>query len=188
MNASSLLVSNQCVVLGRRALQQLRASLERDSGLQVAGYLQEAGFAGGEEMYGAFLTWLKGVYGVDHPAELDAARLGEVLSRFFSESGWGTLQVSRIAPSVLAFDSSDWSEADRSGTAQYPSCHLTSGLLSDFLGRIAEAVVGVMEVECVSRGESRCRFLAGAPDTLQNLYERMSQGLSYGQALGLDGA
>jgi hypothetical protein len=54
MNAPSLLVTHHCVPVGRRALHQLRASLERDTGLQSATYLQEAGFAGGEEVFNAY--------------------------------------------------------------------------------------------------------------------------------------
>jgi hypothetical protein len=42
-----------------------------------------------------------------------------------------------------------------------------------------------MEVECRSRGDARCRFLAGAPETLSTLYDRMAQGTSYADALGL---
>jgi hypothetical protein len=71
---------------------------------------------------------------------------------------------------------------------EYPSCHLTCGLLADFLGRISDGLVAVMEVECRSRGDSRCRFLAGSPETLSTLYERMAQGMSYEAALGLAGA
>jgi hypothetical protein len=42
-----------------------------------------------------------------------------------------------------------------------------------------------MEVECRSRGDARCRFLAGAPDTLSTLYDRMAQGTAYADALGV---
>jgi len=45
--------------------------------------------------------------------------------------------------------------------------------------------VAVMEVECRSRGDARCRFLAGSPDTLSALYDRMAQGSSYSEALGI---
>jgi hypothetical protein len=38
--------------------------------------------------------------------------LGETLSGFFRETGWGTLTVTPIAQAVIALDSSDWSEAD----------------------------------------------------------------------------
>jgi hypothetical protein len=42
-----------------------------------------------------------------------------------------------------------------------------------------------MEVECRSRGDGRCRFLAGSPETLGTLYDRMAQGTGYAEALGI---
>jgi len=38
-------------------------------------------------------------------------------------------------------------------------------------------------VECRSRGDRKCRFLAGAPETLGVLYERMAAGSPYVEAL-----
>lgn len=187
MTATALLVSPNCLALSRRSLHQLRASLERDAGLQTAAYLQEAGFAGGEAVYQAYRGWLAGRYGIDSPAGLDVRHLGETLSGFFRETGWGTLTVTPIAQAVIALDSSDWSEADASAGTQYPSCHLSSGMLADVLGRVSNSTLGVMEVECLSRGDDRCRFLAGAPETLQVLYDRMAEGHSYHEALGIGG-
>lgn len=172
--------------LGRRVIHQLRAALERDTGLQAAGYLQEAGFAGGEELYGEFSAWLRAAHGVERPAELDVKHLSEVLSEFFAAQGWGALTAEPLGPSVLALDSAEWAEASDEGRGEFPSCHLTCGLLADFLGRLSEGLVAVMEVECRSRGDARCRFLAGAPETLSALYDRMAQGSSYADALGLN--
>jgi predicted hydrocarbon binding protein len=171
--------------LGRKVLHQLRAALERDTGLQAASYLQEAGFAGGEELFAEFAEWLVATRGVERPSELDAEFLGEVLSQFFAEQGWGALQVTRLGDSVLALDSSDWAEASDEGRGEFPSCHLTCGLLADFFGRLSDGLVAVMEVECRSRGEGRCRFLAGSPETLSTIYDRMAQGLGYADALGV---
>ena len=70
--------------LGRKVIHQLRAALERDTGPQAASYLQEAGFAGGEELFAAFTEWLVATRGVERPADLDAEFLGEVLSQFFA--------------------------------------------------------------------------------------------------------
>src|SRR5204862_109992 len=84
--------------LGRKVLHQLRAALERDTGLQAASYLQEAGFAGGEELYAEFAQWLVATRGVERPADLDAQYLSEVLSQFFSELGWGALTVTPPLP------------------------------------------------------------------------------------------
>jgi predicted hydrocarbon binding protein len=171
--------------LGRRVIHQLRASLERDTGLQAASYLQEAGFAGGEELYREFGDWLVGTRGVEHPGDLDVQFLSEVLSQFFSEQGWGELTASPVGPAVLALDSAEWAEASDESRGEFPSCHLTCGLLADFFGRLSEGMVAVMEVECRSRGDARCRFLAGAPETLSALYDRMAQGSGYVDALGL---
>ena len=117
--------------------------------------------------------------------DLDARFLGEVLSQFFAEQGWGALEVTRLADAVLALDSTEWAEAAEDGRGEFPSCHLTCGLLADFLGRLSDGVVAVMEVECRSRGDARCRFLAGAPETLSMVYDRMAQGSSYADALGV---
>jgi predicted hydrocarbon binding protein len=185
MTATALLVSPHCLAISRKSLHQLRSSLERDAGLQTASYLQEAGFAGGEAVYQAYRGWLTGRFGVQEPSGLDVRHLGETLSGFFRETGWGTLTVTPIAQAVIALDSPDWSEAESGAGAQYPSCHLSSGMLADFLGRVSNTTLGVMEVECVTKGDSRCRFLAGAPESLQVLYERMAEGQTYQEALGI---
>jgi predicted hydrocarbon binding protein len=172
--------------LGRRVIHQLRASLERDTGLQAATYLQEAGFAGGEELYAAFTGWLSRSRGVEQPSELDVNHFGEVLADFFAEQGWGRLTAMPLGP-VLALDSSEWAEALDVQQGEFPSCHLSCGLLADFLGRISKDLVAVMEVECRSRGEPRCRFLAGSPETLSIVYDRVAQGTGYLEALGVSG-
>lgn len=171
--------------LGRKVIHQLRAALERDTGLQAASYLQEAGFAGGEELHAEFAEWLQATRGVERPAELDARFLSEVLSEFFAAQGWGALSVTALGGAVLALDSAEWAEASDEARGEFPSCHLTCGLLADFFGRLSDGLVAVMEVECRSRGDGRCRFLAGAPETLSALYDRMAQGTSYAEALGV---
>jgi predicted hydrocarbon binding protein len=170
--------------IGRRVLHQLRASLERDAGLQASTYLQEAGFAGGEELYAEFSEWLLATRGVERAPELDVQFLSEVLSEFFADQGWGALTATPLSPAVLALDAAQWAEAAEEGRSEFPSCHLTCGLLADFLGRLSDGLVAVMEVECRSRGDARCRFLAGAPETLSTLYDRMAQGIGYGEAIG----
>ncbi len=171
--------------LGRRVLHQLRSALERDTGLQASTYLQEAGFAGGEELYADFREWLLANRGVEDPSQLDAEFLSETLSAFFADQGWGRLEASRLGDAVLALDSAEWAESVETGGTEFPSCHLTCGMLADFFGRLSDGLVAVMEVECRSRGDARCRFLAGSPDTLGTLYDRMAQGTSYTEALGV---
>jgi predicted hydrocarbon binding protein len=185
MNAAALLIPHRCLVLSRSALHQLRISLEKATGVQSATYLQEAGFASGEGVYNAFCEWAAATYFVGKPSDLDVQFLGEAMSGFFHECGWGTLVPDQIAPAVMCLDSTDWSEANPESEAQYPCCHFSCGMLADFMGRLSSGLMGVMEVECRSRGDERCRFLAGSPETLHLIYERMNQGLTYQQALGI---
>jgi hypothetical protein len=180
----SLLAAHHCVGLGARSLQTLRASLERDLGANAAAYLQEAGFVGGTDLFNAFCAWLAESTGVADPGTLDAAHLPGVLTAFFSNLGWGSLSVAPLGDAVLALDSADWAEADPNAGAAYPSCHVTGGLLSAFFGHLGAGMMAVLEVECRSRGEARCRFLAGAPETMHAMYERLSAGLGVEEAIG----
>ena len=171
------LVASSLVAVSPRALYALRDRV----GAQA---LQEAGYAAGEGTYKAFAAWLPGVAGVDDPKELAAPRLAEVLSRFFSSLGWGTVEVETLGDATFAVDSMNWPEAQPDAGLQYPSCSFTSGLLADFMTRIAEAGLAVMEVECRTRGDQRCRWLVGSPETLTALYEHMAQGADYRTILG----
>jgi len=165
------------VALPPRALHALRDR----AGAQA---LQEAGYAAGESTFRAFTAWLAEAAGVEHPGDLAAPRLAEVLSQFFGRLGWGAVQVAPLGSAVLAVDAGQWAEAAPDAGLQYPSCFFTSGLLADFMGRIADTPLAVMEVECRSRGDARCRWLLGAPETLTALYEHMTQGADYLTVLG----
>jgi predicted hydrocarbon binding protein len=170
------------VIVGKRALHHLRAVLERETGPQAALLLREIGFATGEALYEAFEAWVREYYNVDSPSALDSAFLPEALSGFFGEAGWGSVAMSQLTPSVIALDMQDWAEADAHGS-EYPSCHFSSGMLADFFTRLGGSQAAVMEVDCASRGEARCRFLVGSPDMLTYVYERMTAGMTYAQAL-----
>lgn len=171
------------VTVGRRALHQLRAVLERETGVQAALLLREVGFATGEALYDAFGHWTRERYHVETPSALDSAYLGEALAGFFAETGWGTVTLTEVTPTVLGLDAPDWAEGAPHG-AEYPSCHFSCGMLADFFTRLGGSQAAVMEVECESRGDARCRFLVGSPDLLTYVYERMTAGMTYGQALG----
>jgi hypothetical protein len=106
------------------------------------------------------------------------------LSTFFTEMGWGELVVERIGMRGLELRSSDWAEADPGLGATYPTCFLSSGLLADFLTRLAGAPIAIMEVECRSRNDEHCRFFAGSPETLDAAYDAMAQGEDYLSVFG----
>jgi len=167
--------------IGKNALHQMRVVLERETGPKASHLLREIGFAAGEGLWQRFDAMVRENYDVSSASELDATYLGEALNRFFTESGWGSLNQSELTPLVLALDSPDWAEA-QAGGAQFPSCHFSCGALSDFFTRLGVARAAVMEVECRSRGEERCRFLVGSPEMLTYAYERMATGLDYRDA------
>lgn len=171
--------------IGRNALHQLRMVLERETGPKASHLLREVGFAAGESLSLHFEAMVRENYNVSSPSELDATYLGEALNRFFTETGWGSVHLGELVPQVLALDSPDWVEAHSAG-AQFPSCHFSCGALSDFFTRLGIARAAVMEVECRSRGEDRCRFLVGSPEMLTYVYERMTNGMNYKDAVGSD--
>ena len=168
--------------LGHGTLRALRQSLLSHAPDQAITVLQETGFASGDDVFQAFGEWLRAQQGIASLEELDAAQLNEALSGFFQATGWGSLAISPLGGGALALDSPDWVEAEP-GTAQMPMCFFSAGLLADFLGRLAGETVAVMEVECRSRNDGRCRFLSATPETLQRVYEGMSAGRTYEEAL-----
>jgi predicted hydrocarbon binding protein len=165
------------VALSPAALHRLRDT----AGAQA---LQEAGYAAGDGLYRAFTAWLPSVAGVDDPAEVASTRLPEVVGKFFSSLGWGGVAVTQLSDAVVAVDSADWAEAQAGAGLQYPSCAFTSGVLADFFTLLGDAPLATMEVECRSRGDARCRWLLGAPESLNALYQHMAQGADYLTVLG----
>jgi predicted hydrocarbon binding protein len=156
-------------------VRQLHASLAAHAPDQLVTILQEAGYAAGEGLYQAFAA-------ANNPAELDADLLPEALSDFFRTGGWGSVTITPVGTGALAIDSIDWAEAEP-GTAQTPLCFFSAGMLADFLGRISDETIAVMEVECRSKGDARCRFLSATPPILDKVYNEMTAGRTYEEAL-----
>lgn len=171
------------LVLGSGGIRQLHHSLRQHAPDAAITVLQESGFASGEGLYQALCTWLVSHAGVQRPDELDAAQFGDALSDFFQASGWGRLSVSPVGGAALALDSTDWAEAEP-GSGESPTCFFSSGMLADLLTRVSGETVAVMEVECRSKGDGICRFLSASPATLQEVYEKMTTGMTYAEALG----
>ncbi len=169
------------VAVTRDALAGLRNALMRDTGYAAAGYLQEAGYAGGAALFDAFRQWLA-ERGAGEPESLSLGAFQAHAADFFRETGWGSLSVGEL-DSVATLDSEDWGEASPDAGLEQPCCHLSSGMFADFFGRMAGAPLAVMEVECRSTGASRCRFLLGSSEVLQHVYDGMSSGATYEEAL-----
>ena len=168
--------------LPRDSFDALRAALWRDAGANAPAWLQEAGYAGGAALHGAFAHWCASK-GLQVPENLGASEFQQRANEFFSEMGWGSLAVSTLHDSVMTLDSADWAEANPASAMQFPGCYFSAGLLADFLGRIAGAPLAAMEVECRSMGHARCRFLLGSAETMQHVYDGMTQGVDYDSAL-----
>jgi uncharacterized protein len=176
------LTASTLVAVSRAALSSLRTSLLRDAGPAAAGYFQEAGYAGGAAIFDAFRVWL-GERGHPAPESLGVEDFAERASEYFQELGWGSIRLGALRETVATLDSTDWGEVDPGGGLDQPGCHLSTGMFADFFGRIAETPLAVMEVECRSAGDLRCRFLLGSAEIMERLYESMAEGQGYEAAL-----
>jgi predicted hydrocarbon binding protein len=176
------LTGSGMLALTRDALNALRGALVRDTGPNAAAYLQEAGYAGGGQLFEAFRQWLA-TRGKSSPEALTVDQFQREATEFFRQAGWGSLQVGALHDTVATLDSRDWGEATPNERLEHPSCHLTTGMFTDFFGRVANAPLAVMEVECRSTGGERCRFLLGSTDVMTQVYDEMSRGASYESAV-----
>lgn len=176
------LADHQMVALTRASLAALRAALMRDAGASAAAYLQEAGYAGGDAMFGSFAAWLK-ARGSGDPMEMDLPTFEIAATEYFRAAGWGSLAIGALGDAVATLDSEDWGEADPASGLSQPACHLTTGMFASFFGRIAEAPLAVLEVECRSMGSERCRFLIGNAPVMEHVYLELERGMAYDDAV-----
>ncbi|MEO5816541.1 MAG: V4R domain-containing protein [Gemmatimonadaceae bacterium] len=177
------LTGSGMVAITQDAMTGLRNALMRDMGYAAAGYLQEAGYAGGGALFEAFRGWLA-TRGENEPESLSVSDFQAQATDFFRECGWGSLEVGDLYDTVATLDSSDWGEATPGAALEQASCHFTSGMFSDFFGRLSDAPLAVMEVECRSAGADRCRFLLGSTEIMEHVYTAMSGGETYEDAVG----
>jgi uncharacterized protein len=176
------LAGNGLLAVTKDALAALRYALMRDTGHAAAAYFQEAGYAGGAALFEAFRGWLDERDALS-PESLPLDDFQRLAAEFFRETGWGSLTVGSLHDTVATLDSPDWGEASPDAGMEHPCCHLSAGMLADFFGRVANAPLAVMEVECRSTGAERCRFLLGSAEVMQAVYDGMSQGQGYDEAV-----
>lgn len=148
----------------------------------AANLLRNAGYEAGPGFWAALLEWANLQTGSGSLQELSAQEFAAVLSHFFSGHGWGALEHVELHPGIGALDAPAWREA-AAGATSGNGCSFTTGLLANLLRQLAGEPVAVFEVECRSRDDDRCRFLFGAPETLQLLYGELREGAAYGEAL-----
>lgn len=172
------------------SLAALRRALNDEVGPDAAArVLQQAGFAAGDALFQALAGRTGG--GQDTEGQDAEAALSQLpgsvfwrrLSDLFASRGWGRLHHEDLHPGVGCLESSDWVEADPAAAATRPSCFFSAGVLANILGRTAGVPVGVLEVECRSRGDLRCRFIFGGSAAIDAVYAATLQGRTVEESL-----
>ena len=153
------------------------------SAVETATLLREVGYATGVTISAEFERWLTEHDRGAAVALLPADEFWPALDQFFQDSGWGSLRHVPLHPGVGALDSPDWAEAVPESIASRPSCHLSVGMLAELLGRAASGAVAVLEVECRSRGDARCRHLFGGEAALNIVFAEVTAGQSYTEGI-----
>ncbi len=153
------------------------AAQDPNSPSAVMEAVRDAGYHAGAALYDGFDEWLSS-RGEAAPETITDARFGRLLSEYLMGAGWGHITLTALSEAVMALDADDWTEArgERGG------CMISTGLFAGFFGRLAEAPIAVLEVECRNAGDPRCRFLLGSEDVLGYLHEAMTSGASYEMA------
>jgi predicted hydrocarbon binding protein len=173
------------------SLAALRRELAATAGGDAAAKaLQSAGNAAGDSFFRSLAHGAAASVSDDAAtaARESLARLDQVTfwRRFvelFASRGWGHLAMTPMHPGVGALDAADWVEADPDAGGARPACFFTTGLLANLLGRVAGEDVAVLEVECRSRGDERCRFLFGGPIALDELFQHIRSGRGVDESL-----
>ena len=133
--------------------------------------LREAGYAGGEGVYAAFEQWLAETGQTSGSADMGLEEFGDRMEEFFHNAGWGELTFSHDESEGIAMVDVDgcW---EMSGSNDGDGCHVTTGMLAAFFGRVAGYPISVMETECSEGG--RCKFVLGNDEVMQSRWEELS--------------
>lgn len=165
------------------SLAALRRSLAGSVGADdAARALQAAGVAAGDALFHV-LTHVPGAAAAAQPADWRERVFWRRFAELFEKRGWGHLTQQLLHPGVGALDAFDWVEADPDVAARRPSCFFSAGLFANLLGRVSGEDVAVLEVECRSRGDERCRFLFGSPVVLDAVYGQWRTGIGVSGAI-----
>ena len=157
------------------SLGALRRALAAETGADSAARaLQAAGMAAGDALH-AELAQREGER--SSLRALPFSTFVERLSARLEEAGWGRLSAGRLHTGIGLLESEDWAEAEPGVGEARPSCFFTTGLLANLLGAAAGAELAVLEVECRSRGDARCRFAFGGEAALVSLYGSLASGM-----------
>jgi predicted hydrocarbon binding protein len=163
------------------SLHRLRHRLSAAGSATAAEILQDAGFVTGEALASQWRGRIAERTGLDDPGRLDAHWFGPLLDEFCVSIGWGSIRLTQVGDRAILFEAVDWAEAEP-GTTDQVTCHFTCGCFAAFLTTQAGASIAVLEVECRSRNDSACRFLAGSVETLATVYDLLAAGRPWREA------
>lgn len=141
--------------------------------------LRQIGYELGEEVYGALQERLARDFGGSRWDALDPAEFWRAAAGFFADRGWGTLEFRDLHPAVGVLELTGWVESEAGGGPR--GAHLSTGLFSALLERLAGGGVAVMEVP--SGSADRTRMLFGRGDVLGQVYEQVRTGAPVEDAL-----
>jgi hypothetical protein len=161
-------------------LSSVRRALTRDRDpLEAVTLLREVGYEVGGSVYGDLWDHVSHHNGGVHALSVPADRFWASASAYFERLGWGRLEHSQPHRGVGALDLVGWMEQGSDGGP--PGCHVSTGLFTDLLGRLAEgAPVVVMEVP---GGPGRSRLLFGSQEALAAVYAAIQGGATPDQAI-----
>jgi predicted hydrocarbon binding protein len=163
----------ELIGLAQRTLRDLRLRVAGASG-GGSDALREAGYAGATSLFDAFEIWLDD-RGSARAEDLAIDEFSRRAAEFFEAAGWGKVTFRSLHDALAVIDIEGCWESQLHGRGE-SGCHLTTGTLAGFLGCLADYPVAVMEIECGTTANARCRFLAGNADMLEHAYERVSRG------------
>jgi bacteriochlorophyll 4-vinyl reductase len=164
------------------SIHRLRRRLQASDPHASAVLLQEAGFATGEALYARWREQVHLRTTMEDPSWLDQEWFAPLFSELCHNLGWGKLEIETLGGYAIILSSSDWTEAE-ADTSSHPSCHFSCGCFAAFLTAQASAPLAVLEVECRSRGDDACRFLAGSTENLAAVYDLITAGGAWREAL-----
>ena len=140
--------------------------------------LREAGYAGGETVFSAFERWLRessvDTRQPENIAELSLDDFAATVRHFFHDAGWGEIDFTpNDDDGVAELDVRRCWECTGAEPSDIPACHITTGMLAAFFGKLAGYPVSVLETQCSAAGAGHCRFLMGNAEVMTWKWETL---------------
>ena len=150
-------------------LRELRSKVLASSNADDAvNSLREAGYSGGESVFAAFEQWLSEADATTNVDDMPLNEFAEKITQFFRDAGWGEIQfTSDEDDDVAKVTVTNCWEAELGD-----GCHIYTGVLASFFGRVAKYPVAVLETSCSPDGH--CEFLIGNTDVMNHRWEQLN--------------